>query len=377
MVSRKLTAAIFLLLTGCATASAWAGEPVEGKNNKVTFDGLVWAGYKYVLEDASPTNEQKDFNAFALDRVYLTLTSQLAERYTARGRVEMGNLNAGTPTAFVKTADIQVADPLGAKGTKLRFGQTEGVVTNLYEKMMGYRIVSKVPTERYLGIGSTYLGAGWAGKWASGMLETDLLVANRVAYANDIAEGGKADPKFKTLSARAYLRPIKEGAAKGLGLGGYAQYAPRAIPSGDNNDLWFGGHAYFEASRGTFGLAYDTKKTTAAGEDVTAAVITGTGRYGVSDKDALFARVDLVDFDKDRSDVTLAEGAKVSDAIDKKLAQTVVMAGLAHSYSKTLRSIVDVSARSFQDKLYGPSPAGEEIKPDTEFVITVRLDATL
>ncbi len=196
-----------------------------------------------------------------------------------------------------------------------------------------------------------------------------------------LAEAGKANPKFKTLSARAYLRPIKEGAAKGLGLGGYAQYAPRAIPSGDNNDVWFGGHAFFEASMGSFGLAYDTKKKTAGGKDVTAAVISGTGRYRVTEKDEIFARVDVVDFDTDSDDVSLAEGAKASDAIDKRLAQTVMMAGVAHSYSKTLRSIVDISARSFQDKLYVPPPAEAEIKaeirPDTEIVVSFRFDATL
>jgi hypothetical protein len=377
MVSRKSTTAIFLLLAAWAIGSARAGEPVEGKNNKVTFDGLVWTSYKYVLEDASPSDEQKDLNAFAVDRVYLTLTSQLAERYTARGRVEMGNLNTGAPTAFVKTADIQVADPFGAKGTKLRFGQTEGVVTGWYEKMMAYRIVSKMPTERYLGIGSTYLGAGWAGKWASGLIETDLLVANRVSYSGDVAEGGKANPKFKTLSGRAYIRPIRGGAAKGIGIGGYAQYAPRVVPAADNNDLWFGGHAFFEASKGTVGLAYDAKTTKADGKDVTAAIISGSGRLGLTEKDELFARVDLVDFDTNGSDYTMAEGAKAGDAIEKKLAQTVVMAGLSHSYSKTLRGIVDLSARSFQDKLYGPPSAAGEIKPDTEFVISARLDATL
>jgi hypothetical protein len=383
MGSRRLTVAVFLLLAASMIGSAWAGEPVEGKNNKVAFDGVVWSTYKYVLDDASPSNKEKDFNAFLVDRVYLTMTSQLGERYTARGRVEIGNQNKGSGTynAFLKTADIQVADPFGVKGTKLRFGQTDGIVSNWYEKLYGFRISSRVPTDRLLGIGTAYLGVGCAGKWLDGMLDTDVLIANRVAYSADMADEGKANPKFKTFVGRAALRPIKEGAAKGFGIGGFAQYAPRTSPSADNNDMWFGGHVFYESAKATGAIAYDTKVSKSGGKDVTAALITAGGRYFVTEKDEFFARLDLVDFDKDNEDVTIASDVKQSDAFDKKLQQTFVVAGMAHSYSKTLRSVVDVTFRSFQDKLYqipqNPENAPVEIKPDSEIVISLRLDATL
>lgn len=383
MGSRRLTAAVFLLLAASVIGSAWAGEPVEGKNNKVAFDGLVWSSYKYVLEDASPKNGEKDFNAFQLDRVYLTMTSQLGERYTARARLEIANLNkgAGTYDAFLKTADIQVADPFGVKGTKLRFGQTDGIVSNWYEKLYGFRISSRMPTDRLLGIGTAYLGAGCTGKWIDGMLDTDVLIANRASYSADMADAGKANPKFKTFVGRAALRPIKDGPAKGFGIGGYAQYAPKATPSADNNELWCGAHAFYESAKVTGALAYDTRVTKVGGKDVTAGLITAGGRYFLTEKDEFFARLDLVDFDKDNDDVTIAADAKLSDAYDKKLQQTFVVAGLAHSYSKTLRSVVDVTMRSFQDKLYqgltDPAATPVEIKPDSEVIISLRLDATL
>ncbi len=219
-----------------------AGDPVEGKNNPVNFSGKLWARYSYLLEGTSAdSTKSEDDNAFLLDRVYLTFSSKLGERFTGRARVEMKNLNTGNSTIFVKTADITVHEPFGIKKTSLRFGQTVGSIAPFLEKPWGYRVVSKTTIDRYLGVSTTYLGAGVNSRWLDGILATDLLVANRASFSQDMTED--ADSKYKTISGRAYLQPIQEGPAKGLGFGGYGRFAPQMSASSDHNSLSYGRHA--------------------------------------------------------------------------------------------------------------------------------------
>lgn len=364
-----------ILALGLAVVPSFAGDAMEGKNNPVTFDGVVWGFYQYVLEDVSPGNQGKDFNRFSVDRVYLTFTSKLGERYTGRARLELQNNNDGTVTNFLKNADIQVAEPFGLKNSKLRFGQTDGMISNFIEKPWGYRIVSKTTTDRYLGVSTAYLGAGLTNKFADGVVETDILVANRAAASRNISDGG--DAKYKTLGGRVFVKPIKEGAAKGLGFGGYAQYAPKHSPSGENSDMWYGGHLFFDAPKVVAGLQYDSKVAKVSDEDVTAAIISGFARYSATDRIEVFGRVDMVDFDTDNDDVTITSPT-IGDVADKRLAQTVLIAGVSHAYTKTLRSILDVSVRSFNDKLYVQTGNSKsEVDLDSEIIVSARLDASL
>ncbi len=369
-----------VLALGLLLRPAYAGESMEGKNNPVTFDGVVWGFYQYVVEDASTGNQGKDFdfNRFSIDRVYLTFASKLGDRYTGRARLELQNNNDGTVTNFLKTADIAVREPFGLGSSTLRFGQTEGAVSPFLEKPWGYRIVSKTTTDRYLGLSTTYLGAGLASKLAGGIIETDVLLANRVPANKNISDGG--DAKYKTLAGRVLLRPIQEGVAKGLAFGGYAQYAPKRSPSGENSDLWFGGHAYFDAPKFVAGVQYDSRVTKVADEDVTSAVISGFARYAVTEKIEIFGRVDAVDFNTDTDDVMITTPT-LGNETENQLAQTVLIGGLSHAYSKTLRSIIDVSIRSFSDDLFYhdvSAPARDvEIDLDSEVIVSARLDASL
>jgi hypothetical protein len=369
-----LACSICVSVTGATAAS------MEGKNNPVTFSGVLWSRYSYILEDLSPADVAKDDNGFEIDRVYLGFSARLGEKYTGRAIVELQNSNSGQDEmlTFLKKADVLIGEPFGLAGSEIRAGQTDGVVTGIQEKAWGYRVVQKVPTDLFLGVSTTYLGVGWLGTWADGVVETDLLVANRAGYNRDAASN--ADPKYKTLGARAYVRPIRSGGAKGLGAGGYVQIAPRRSPSSDNQMLWFGGHAYFEGNRGdlpwTIGLQYDGRTTKVESADVTAAALSAIARVNVSGKIEIFARVDQVDFNTDAEDVHLGEDEAPSSAT--AAAQTLFIAGVSHAYTNSLRSILDVSVRSFSDDVFRTSEdLVEKIDTDSELIVSVRLDAKL
>ncbi len=373
---------IATLFLACISAAPWnspalAGEPVKGKNNPVTFDGVLWAKYAYLLEDISPDDSKNDLNGFAIDRVYLTFTSRLAERYAGRVRIEMSNQNDGSIKTFLKAADVTVQDPFGLEGAKLRFGQTEGLISGWLQEPWGYRIVAKTVPDRYLGLGTTYLGAGFLGKWLAGMLETDLLVANRSAYGDSVSGGG-ADAKYKSFGARAYVRPFREGPAKGFGTGGYVQLTPKKSPWNDNRDLWVGVHAFFERPGMVVGAQYDVRKQRVSrqGEpasEKTAAVISALARYMATSRIEVFVRGDVVDFDTDGGRYEVLDSV-----IQGKPAETNLMAGVSRAYSDHLRSVVDLSFRRVTDDLYMITTSGETgVSPDDEVVLTVRLDAAL
>lgn len=359
---------------------------MEGKNNPVAFHGVLWSRYSYVLEDLSASNTSKDDNRFEIDRVYLGFTAQLGERYTGRAILEMQNANSGQDKmlTFLKRAEVLIAKPFGLEGSEIRAGQTEGLVTGTQEKAWGYRVVQKAPLELFLGVSPTYLGVGWLAKWAGGLLETDVLVANRAAFNRDVASD--ADSKYKTFGARAYVKPIRSGAAKGLGAGAYVQIAPSRGPSSDNQTLWFGGHGYYDGEisghAATLGLQFDvrtTKASTATGSsDVTATVLSAVARAYATKRLELFARTDVVDFDTDHEDILLGSGDSPTGA-SAAAAQTLLVIGASHAYTNSLRSILDVSIRSLRDDILQEvqDAAPQPVDFDSEVIVSARLDAKL
>jgi hypothetical protein len=356
------------IVLAAAAGSAMAGEPVEGKNNKMTLDGVLWSSYRYYLEDFSTTNASKDINGFTIDRVYFTMTSQLTDRITGRARIEAQNANQGEIRTFLKTADLQVKEPFGLKDNTLRFGQTEGLISNFLERFWGYRIVSKTVTDRYFDFSTTWLGAGLNGKWAGGMVETDVVIMNHVAYDEDVTDG---HPKYKALGGRVYVMPIKEGAAKGLGFGGYAQYAPVEHPSAENNVMWYGAHAFLEGEKFVAGVEYDSRKDKVSDQDLTGSAISFLGRYKANEKIEVFGRVDMVDPNTDVDEIVFPDQS-LSHA-----ATMNIMLGLSHSYAKTLRSIVDVSVRQYSDDIFQKGPPKTSVDYDSEIIFAARLEAKL
>ena len=377
MISRSHSMAV--LWSAAATCSlgglAFAGDSVEGKNNPMRLSGVLWAQYSYVLEDLSKADAIKDNNSFAIDRVYFTWECELDGDYVARARIEAQNLNRSNhPRIFLKNADIAVKDPFGIKRTKLRFGQTDGLISHWYDAAWGYRVVSKSTTDLYYDISTAYLGLGWTGHWLGGILETDLLVANRTGYSTDMSTAG-GDSKYKSLGARAFLKPIRHGPVQDLGIGGYVQIAPDRSPPSDNRNVWFGGHAFFTAEKVVLGFQYDGRnhrQATAQGVlDTNAAVVSGIGRYRATDRIELFARGDLVDYDTGSSDFHEQPGLQVTYSP----ATARIIVGASHTYSKTLRSILDVQFVTVRDDVYDAGGVKKDF--DDEIVLYARLDAGL
>ncbi|MDM7915140.1 MAG: hypothetical protein QUU85_07720 [Candidatus Eisenbacteria bacterium] len=185
--------------------------------------------------------------------------------------------------------------------------------------------------------------------------------------------------KYKTAGARAYVRPIREGVAKGWGIGGYAQYAPQVPDAGDNNTVWYGAHSFYEGKKLAAGVQYDARRRKFAllapndgTDEVTSQVISGLARYAFNEKIEAFARVDLVDYDTDADDLELVSPGfgDITDAA----AQTVLFAGVSQAYSNSLRSVLDVRYRTLNDDVF---VLGEKIDLDNEIVVSLRLDARL
>lgn len=427
MTLNRAAAALCLIIGLCLPGViARAGESVEGKNNRLSLEGTFWGRYSYLLEDLSEENASIDRNGFAIDRVYLTMSSQLGEKHIGRIRLEAENQNDGASRVFLKTAEVVVSDPLGLKASKLRFGQTEGIASVWYEKPWGYRIVSRTVPDRYLGISTTYLCAGLTKSWLGGLVETDLVVANRAPFNQDVASGaanprvwatggtvysvatGTANPKHKIFGGRAYVTPFREGPAKGFGVGGYAQIASGGpddleLKSSEKRTLWFGAHAFYMSEKLNGGVQYDLRArktptfeiahvdgmpdTTMTLKEHSSDVISILGRFYVTDRIELFGRYDIVDYDTDAEGLEVAARAAERLLAALRPSENVLMLGVSRACTKTLRGVLDLSLRSISEDIYlvsrevspGQAPKLTRSKSgsDDEITVSLRLEARL
>jgi hypothetical protein len=203
-----------LLCTLAALGVSLAGA--QGK-----FSGYMFGDYFYnVARDSafrtanlpnSAVSGQKDLNAFAFRRIYLTYDNDISEQFTTRFRLEADGsaLTAnGKFTTFVKDAYLTWKNIFS--GSNMTFGLQPTPVYEISEAAWGYRSLEKTIMDLRGTIPSRYLGLGLRGKIDDGgmfgywAMVSDNTTSTSVPNASDAYTG-----KFKRFTLLLHLKPVK------------------------------------------------------------------------------------------------------------------------------------------------------------------------
>ena len=184
----------------------------------INISGKTYLRYSRELGDA-----RKDYNEFAIDRLYLIVLWKLWDRaslrYTLEGgdvrstdvRLSNGSLSKSNDqalTAVTKHLYFHYANPFG-KNSWLRLGQADLPFVPYEEDIWGYRVQGTVFSDRSGYLTSTDLGVALGGRFGSGYGSWQASVVN--------GEGWKRSEvgKHKDAHARLTINPL-------AGLGGEA-----------------------------------------------------------------------------------------------------------------------------------------------------------
>ncbi len=386
-------AAGLAVLAAVAAIAALAGhsaasEPpaVTGKNNDLQISGTAWFTWRYKLAE-EPALESggsglgrsgesfQDTHSFDMDRLYLTLDYLLTDRYTWNTVIEASN-QGGNLNILLKRAGLRIKEPFGLGGTSMQFGQIGHPMTGHVEGLWGYRVVSRTPVDRYMGISTTWLGVSGAGSLLDKHLEVEGMLANPKAFnqtdANDDGDAIPVRSKYVSLMARTTVTPLpSDEVLKGLALTVFGQYAPNDVASGQpadagrNNTTWLGFFPHYSGNSFRIGLECYRRWHEAASDSASTssstAITTYAGGFGslsITEKARVFARLDWVD--PGRS----GPGAVNPDPY------LVLMAGASRQYNKAVRGILDVEYVRFEDPDHGPSL-------DSDVIVSARIDVAL
>lgn len=343
-----------LLLGAAIQTTARADEPssVVGKNSKIELSGAGWAVYRYRLEDADTTNAARDYNSFDIDRVYVSGAYAVDDRMKWVTTLEAAN-KAGVLSLFLKKAYLQVKDPFHWAGSTLWFGQFDHQFVVPQEKVWGLRSVAKVGLDEYLGVASSLVGAGVGSTLANGQLDWAVTIGNERPYNKESTD------KYKTGLARVTVKPVASGAAKNFRLMAGVQVNADKPKASDNQNTLFMLFPHWQTDALTLGLEYDLlkdKHVVAGTGGASKKVTTDSQLLGVmasarvTERLRLFGRVESYDPNTD----------------GKKDALTRVLAGVARSYGKNVRGIVDLDLRST-----------ERSGDDSDMTVSARAEVTL
>jgi hypothetical protein len=378
-IAGMILGALFCVALAPAIPARAADEEkpaATGKNAKLMVSGVGWVTYRYQLSYADLAKTHyipvsvagKDRNSFDIDRVYLTADYTFNDRYSWQTVVEMNNL-AGASEIFLKRAYLKIRQPFGLGGTALNFGQIPHVFTPLAEDVWGYRIVARVPLDRYLGVSTTWVGAGCEGKVVGGVLDFNASVTNENAY-NKLSS-----TKYKSLQAMFMLTPAPNGGGlKGLHVAFFAQANPKMPPgtqaaadASRNQNIWWGVLPHFRSERFTIGAEYDQKQNKTAGAStVTSRYLGGYGWVDLSSalpQTKLFARFDRYD---PNTDSQFPDDGSIS-----------FMGGFSHSYTKGVRSLLDLEYTQFDKKATKVPPLEFPSGQDKDVTLSARMEISL
>lgn len=327
-----------------AVGSAFAGHPVEGKDSKVVLDGVSFLKYYYNVGHHDPAS--KSFNAFEIDRIYVTAkyhpSDNLMFRVTTDVRrydIAVGTKNEQPFFIVLKYGYLEMKGYV--PNAALIVGQHGAPIVGFLEKQWGFRSVYNVMIDKDLGISSTYLGVGVSGKAANKLVDYAVTIANGNKWRK------RESDKYKALLGRVTLCPVP-----GLAVSGLVKVNADASPSSDYMDTWLGGTVALE--KGKFTVAGDvmlkTDKKGPDAEDVKGQGISVYGRVEAIPSVTVFGRLDIVDPNTDTDD----------DGYNR------IIAGVARTLTKKVKAIVDVNAVTY-----------EESGKDTDLTAELRMEVGL
>jgi hypothetical protein len=392
LAAAGVLASLLFLSSLPARADEEQKPAVNGRNAKIQLSGVGWAVFRYKLQDETrkeaPPNTFtgdapiKNSHSFDIDRVYLTADYAFTDRYSWQTTIEMTNFG-GKLNMFMKRALIKIRNPFGLTGTAVRMGQINHVMTGTVEDVWGYRSVAKIPLDRYLGVSTTWDGAGLEGQAFGGVLDFDAAVANEQAYNKTDAAGNPIRSQYPTGMGRITFIPMPQNERwKGLRLAVFGMLNMDKASFKTDGNYWWSAFPHYKGKSLTLGLevaehhdrAVDNWPTKGhvvdrvdrcvsgiASCDLTGAVkdlgLNWTGATGI------FGRLDLVD-----------PALKIGGLSLKGEGWTTLIGGFSHTYVKGVRSILDAEYTHF--KMPKPVPAGLK-SYNYDLTLSARMEVTL
>ena len=307
-----------------AVGSALAGNPVEGKNSKVTLDGVSFLKYTYNV--ANHDAAKKSLNGFEVERIYVTgkyyASDDADHQVMFRVTTDVRRYAQGSEQPLLIVLKYGYVEVKGHIPVTVILGQQGAPIVGFLEKQWGFRSVYKVMADKDFGISSTYLGVGVKGTAADKKVDYAVTLANGCKWRKHETD------KYKALLGRVTVKPTPEVAVSGL-----LKVNADASPSSDYMDTWFGGTVAYKAKKFAVGgdLLLKTDKKGPGTDDVKGQGISVYGRVEVKPKLNVFGRLDIVDKNTDVDD----------DEYNR------IIAGCAHNLTKKVKAIVDVNAVTY------------------------------
>lgn len=302
---------------------------------QTTFDGLVYAHYRYGLTNDSSLTPPSAPNNFDVNRVHLTWRSQADNGVSTRLTLDMDGRSAQSNQLSMRVKFAQVSWKPSGSSLTWKFGQQPVPIVGFIEDMYGYRMQGPVAIDRY-----RYQAAGDFGFAVEGAYRDQGVSFDAGIFNGENFFGAPGDHR-KDVAARVSVRlkPTDDSSKTGgLRLTGYASVGAPTDGGSRNRVLLL--------------LSYATKKYTLAGElaatmDSTAGDPRTPGAFlslwGTYQKPGspwgIMARVDQLDPNTDLS-------PSVASLASSE--QTRLITGVSYTLSKALRVLVDIDWASLE-----------------------------
>jgi hypothetical protein len=265
-----------------ATVESTPAETLETKPvvrpwyERVTISGLLFGDAYVVAAHHDPDIENQ--NGFWLRRGYLTFDFTVAEKWSARLRME-----ANSPGDFVTNSDLHpfVKDAYlewKDEGHDLYLGISPSPAFDLVEHVWEYRAVEKTPLDLYRLASSRDFGVAYRGHAFDGKFLYHAMLGNGAGQGSETNEGKKG---MLSLAFQATKQVIVEF---------YADVEDR--PGSTDRSTY---HAFvgFKGAAFHSGVEYASQdRQTDAGPDQTIAVGSVFGVWDFAEKLSLLARID-------------------------------------------------------------------------------------
>jgi hypothetical protein len=275
-VSRPLAALAAGALALAAPLAAQTTPVEEPWYERVTIGGLLFGDAYAVVTHHDPAIDGA--NGFWLRRGYFTVDFAVAERWSARFRLEVNSPGDFTTNAklapFVKDAYLAWK----RDGHELYLGISPSPTFELVEDFWGYRAVEKTPLDLYRVGNSRDFGVAYRGRAAGGAVSWHAMLGNGAGEGAETGEGKKA---MLSVAVRPTTQLVAEV---------YGDFEDRP-ESADRTT--FHGFVGFRGGRFRSGVEYASQdRQVAGGADQTLAVGSVFGVLDWSAKVSLLARFD-------------------------------------------------------------------------------------
>ncbi len=245
------------------------------------ISGKVFYNYRALLDTTN-------YNAFNIERAYLTLSNKISESISYKVTYDVGKNEAGSSqTAFLKTAMVKWRTNFG----DIIIGMQGMNMFKTMENTWGHRFINKSSMDEFKFSSSADMGIGIARSFGS--IFSSILVTNGSGYKNP------EDDSHKKISIHTIYGEKKLNKNKGFNIGGSISFEPYDFDSvtikNTNTLSLFSGYSnsYFRG-----GLELNKRDN----NDIKSQIISIYGTYNFYKKISILARLDNVDFNINTSD---------------------------------------------------------------------------